>query len=517
MTLQAGSMPDQEVLFDASPHAPAPDGIKGLTEPRLYTPELRPLTSATTAGPEIIRFAKHTLGIELYPWQKWWLMHAFEYADPGAGVVDRTRVYRFRTVLTLVGRQSGKTTLLKVVALWLMTKRPGAMVLGAAQSMDIAREAWSGAVDIAETNYKIAKQVAAVKRGNTETSLKLVNGSRYRLTATRQGAGRGLSVNLLILDEIREQKDWQAWSALSKTTIAQANGLIVAISNAGDATSVVLNQLRESALAGLDPSIGLMEWSGYDGCELDDWGQIAQACPGLGYGVSAEAIRTSMGTDPPSVFRTEILCQSVESLDSPISAQAWNACGDPAGSRVMEADRKFFCLDVAPEGEHATLAAASVTDSGRVRVGVVGAWSDLSRMVADLPGLIAQYQPKTLGWFPGGPAAAVMADLHQMRAPGQWTAKSVGKAAKVELKSAEIPAVCQGLAEQVRSRMIIHGNDPLLNAHVLGSHRLPMGDGWRFSRKFGNADAAYAAAGAVHLARVARPTQRLKLVVSRGA
>ena len=510
-------MPDQEVLFDASPHAPAPAGIKGVTEPRLYTPELRPLTFATTAGYEIIKFAKHTLGIELLPWQKWWLLHAFEYADPGARVVDRSRVYRYRTILTLVGRQSGKTTLLKVVALWCMVKKPGAMVLGAAQSMDIAREAWSGAVDMAETNYKIAKQVAAVKRGNTETSLKFVNGSRYRLTATRQGAGRGLSVKLLILDEIREQKDWQAWSALSKTTLAQADGLIVAISNAGDASSVVLNQLRESALAGLDPSIGLMEYSGADGCELDDWSQIAQASPGLGYTVSAEAILTSMGTDPPPVFRTEILCQSVESLDSPISAQAWNACADPAGSRVMEADRKYFCLDVAPEGEHATLAAASVTDSGRTRVGIVAGWSDLTRMRNDLPGLLATYKPKTLGWFPGGPAAAVMADLYQLRAPGQWTTNHVGSAKKIELKSADIPAVCQGLAEQVRSRMIIHGNDPLLNAHVLGSHRLPMGDGWRFSRKFGNADAAYAAAGAVHLARVARPTQRLKLVVARGA
>jgi len=224
-----------------------------------------------------------------------------------------------------------------------------------------------------------------------------------------------------------------------------------------------------------------------------------------------------MGTDPPSVFRTEILCQSVESLDSPISGQAWNACADPAGSGVMEAERKYFCLDVAPEGQHATLAAAAATESGRVRVGIAGAWSDLNVMRDQLAAILATYKPKTLGWFPGGPAAAILADMYQLRAPGQWTTNSVGKTQKVELKSAEIPAVCQGMADAVRSRMIIHGNDPLLNAHILGSHRLPMGDGWRFSRKFGNADAAYAAAGAVHLARVARPTQRLKLVVSRGA
>ena len=86
---------------------------------------------------------------------------------------------------------------------------------------------------------------------------------------------------------------------------------------------------------------------------------------------------------------------------------------------------------------------------------------------------------------------------------------------RVEIKSGEVPAVCQGFAEQAHSRGLLHPNDDLLNAHVLGSRRMITGDGWRFARRGGHADAAYAAAGAVHLARVAKPFPRLQLYTAR--
>ena len=500
MTALYGDDFDQDPLFDATPHRPAPDGIKGVTEPRLFTPPLRKLHVGTSKGYEVIRFARDQLGIELYPWQKWWLIHALELNEQGR--------FRFRTVLTLVGRQSGKTRLLQILTLWMLCKRPGSVVLGAAQSMDIARNSWSSTVDLAETHHKIYAQVDSIKRGNTDTSMTMINRSRYRIAATRQGAGRGLSVDLMILDELREQKDWTAWSALSKTVIAKAQGLVVAISNAGEADSVVLNQLRASGINRTDPSIGLFEWSGVEGCELDDWDQIAQACPGLGYAISPDAILTSMGTDPPPVFRTEILCQTVEAIDSPISAQAWNACADPAGSGVMSMPHKWFCLDVSQDGDHATVAAAALTDSGRVRLGIVGGWNDLARCVHDLPGLLEEYKPEKLAWFPGGPAAALLADISTLRT-GRMSSRFV------EIKSSEIPAVCQGFAQLVTSRGLIHGNDPLLNAHALGSRRLPVGDGWRFTRRMGNVDAAYAASGAVHLARTAKPPARLQLITAK--
>jgi hypothetical protein len=90
------------------------------------------------------------------------------------------------------------------------------------------------------------------------------------------------------------------------TTIARPNALTVAISNAGDDKSVVLNSLRSTGLAETDESIALFEWSAPDGCALDDPDAWCQAMPGLGHGTITEsAVRLALATDPESVFRPD--------------------------------------------------------------------------------------------------------------------------------------------------------------------------------------------------------------------
>jgi len=129
---------------------------------------------------------------------------------------------------------------------------------------------------------------------------------------------------------------------------------------------------------------------------------------------------------------------------------------------------------------------------------VVDAWDGrtaISDMTAALPGILERVKPRTLGWFPYGPAAVAAAAMAER--PG-WPPQGV----KVEPISGNVAAVCMGFAEQVRSHVIAHSGDPLLDAHVRAAEKLFHGDGWRFTRKgVGHVDAAYAAAGAVHLAR----------------
>ena len=130
----------------------APEEVLGYTTPRLLTEPLVtgppgpcgcgcPLTPETSLGFQAVAFAEDVVGVALLPWQRYWLIHALELAAPGR--------FRYRTVLTLVGRQNGKTTLLKIVALWAMYMGHAQLVLGAAQSLDIARESWQGAVQLA--------------------------------------------------------------------------------------------------------------------------------------------------------------------------------------------------------------------------------------------------------------------------------------------------------------------------------------------------------------------------------
>ncbi len=450
--------------------------VIGSEFPRLSTEPLRPLTPGTSRGFAFVAWCERR-GFTLLPWQRHVAIAAMETVPDGS--------YRFRTVLILVGRQSGKTTLLKLWALWRMLEDEAGMVVGAAQSLDIAREAWQGSVDfLLDTAPDL---VGKVRYANGEQCLTLKDGSRYRIVATTRSAGRGLSVDLLILDEVREQRDWGAWSSLSKTVIARPRGQIVAISNAGDDESVVLNSLRDAALSGRDESVGLFEWSAPEGCALDDPAMWALGVPALGHTLSEGAVRTALATDPPGVFRTEILCQHVSALDVALEPLGWAHGADPTGSMAPHREALYAGLDVSPTG-HTVLVVAASAGEGRARVEVVVDFPDASTARDQLPGLLEQLRPRALVWFPGGPANSLASLLKTFK---------LGR----EMAGQEVNQACAGFVELVAAGRVLHTSQALLDGQVATAGKQPVGDGYRFTRKgLGSCNALYAAAGAVHAA-----------------
>ena len=106
--------------------------MKGKTEPRLFTPPLRDLTPETSLGFACIEYAKSILGMTLYPWQEWELIHALEIKGDLSGVW----VFRYRTVLFLISRQNGKTSLSKVIASFFLNVLQVHAVFGTSLSME---------------------------------------------------------------------------------------------------------------------------------------------------------------------------------------------------------------------------------------------------------------------------------------------------------------------------------------------------------------------------------------------
>lgn len=467
----------------------SPAALVGNEEPRLWTPSLVELDDRTSLGPSVVQFAEEILGLRLFPAQKWMLLHLLELRAP---YDDRTAL-RYRTALVIMARQNSKSTLSAIIALYFLYVLNVRLVVGSAQALSVAKEVWSKGVDFARSSQELSAEIASVRLANGETCLTVKSGGRWLISATTAGAGRGLSVDLLLMDELRQHRDWEAYGALSKTTMARPNALVLALTNAGDDQSVVLNTLREKALSAADPSMFIAEWSGEDGCALDDPLAWSAANPGLGYTVSEAAIRSAMLTDPPAVFRTEVLSQRVVSMDGAVDMQAWGSCLDSASTLDDLRDRVALCLDVASDGSHVSLVAAAVADDGCVRVEPVAAWPNPQAARRDLPALIERVKPRTVGWFPAGPAAALGADLRLPMAE--------------ELKGASVTEACMAFSEQVQALAVRHGGDPLLTAHVGAAQKLHQGDAWRFvrPREGGHVDAAYAAAGAVHLARSLPP------------
>lgn len=500
--------------------------LVGKTQPRLWTPPLRKLSRATSHGYAIIDFAE-TIGEPLLPWQKWLTVHAME--------VDRDGFYRFRVIIVLVGRQNGKSSVKRLISLWRLYIDGARLVLGVAQDVSLAREQWQMCLDTIQASPDLAEDLAQTRRVNGDEwfklredldargidpdtgeisyeddedddplgqSLTLDGGGRYKIAASNRKAGRGLSVDELNIDELREQRSWQAWSALYFTTMARPDSQIWCMSNAGDDQSIVLNSLRESALSGREPSIGLFEWSGEDGCELDDWDQIRQANPGLGHTISEAAIRTALA-GPPLVFRTEVLCQKVDQLDGAVDYEAWKTLSDPSGTMAAHRGRLAACLDAAPDGQHFSLTVAAKLADGRPRVEVVADWTSTADVRRELAATLAKIKPAAFGWFRDGPASELGSVLRPLalkinKHPGDRLPGEIPEDGAIT--GARVSECCMEFSGLVRGRGLVHAGQELLDTHIRGASKLYTGDGWRFTRKGdGHCDTAYSAAGAVSI------------------
>lgn len=471
------------------------------------------------------RFADEVLGAPLDPWERWLVVHAGElYPDD---------VPRFRQVLVLVARQNGKTHLLVVLTLFWMFVEEHELTLGISSKLEYAHEPWQKALNLARASEWTAAEVGGERKTNGQEVWWTVpaegrpEGCRYKIAAATEDAGRSLTVNRLVFDEVRRQKSFTAYGAAVPTMNAVRDAQAFFLSNQGPEDAVVLDYLRDAGLLYLatpdqgDPRLGLFEWSmpyrpGGRLPDPTDPAGLAQANPNLGRRLDLDVLQgqartaRAAGGKALTSFLTEVCCVRVRRSDPAVDVEGWERGGLPAPFGPYERARTACCLDVSRDGLHATLVAAALTEDGRVRVEVVGSWDGpgcLGRLRRELPGKVRRVRPRAFGWFPDGPAAAVAAELtaepEKGQAPTQrrWPARC-----EVRPIRADVRAACMGFAQLASDGDVLHPLDPLMTTHVTGAERLWIGDAWCFTRRgAGHVDAAYAAAGATHLARTLPP------------
>lgn len=323
--------------------------ILGIETPRIFTPPRRTLTPETSHGYAAIRFAEDMLGVQLFPWQKWLLIHALELNADGS--------YRFRFVIVEVARQNGKTMLMLVLALWHIYALDSPTVIGTAQDLANADKAWGEAVEWAQSDEELSELIEKVNLGHPKF-MRLSTGCQYRVASASRKGGRGFSGDLVLLDELREHQSWDSWSAVTNTMNARPKAQAWALTNAGDALSVVLRYLRAQAHrdlgwpdgdadadilealdeemqeylteAGDDGVLGWFEWSAHPDAKRTDRQAWAQANPSMNHTdvvencVTERAINAAMRTNPPSQFEIEVLCRWVSMAEAgPFPEGSW--------------------------------------------------------------------------------------------------------------------------------------------------------------------------------------------------
>ena len=407
-----------------------PPEYKGCEVPRIFTPPLRELTEETSLGFMMIEFASEVLGITLFPWQRWLLIHAFELhpmwtvsAMGQRGPLDP--LFRFRKVIVLVARQNGKTVISQVVALFFIYALGVSLILGTAQDLDTAEEVCEGCLDLIEENPDLQNLADKPIKVNGKKTIRLKTGERYKVKAANRKAGRGLSGDLIMLDELREHQSWDAWAAITKTATARAAATILCLSNAGDMSSVVLRFLRlachealgdpdglvaESKRQALLPTaddiaefrelddddledyeptpddltpedfeedlatLGLFEWSSPPGCDVDDLPALAQANPSVGYGITwrvllADAITEGKNPETEWVFRTEAMCQWPEvGMHGVFPPGTWESTTNKQPVRITS--DAVACVTVSSDRSRAWIALCGRRDDGKTQADV---------------------------------------------------------------------------------------------------------------------------------------------------
>ena len=406
----------------------APNLVLGKTEPRIYTkplpenlvdgelfagtfdpecdhennPDCHCWEDRTTDGYACIAFAKDVLGIPLFPWQEWLLIHALELIPDEFG----GKVYRFRIVCVSVARQNGKTVVAALLALWHMFALHSSTVIGTAQDLAKADDTWKDAVAIAEgcEYFDDLFDEHGVNKSHPYT-FTLFDGCEYRVSATSGDAGRGFSGDLILLDELRTHKDWKTWSAVTNTMNARPEAQCWAFSNAGDATSVVMRYKRaeahrelgwpdgdrefEGVLDEIDPEIqaileefggdikpGWFEWSAPPNVKRGDIQGLAQANPSMNHHEvtrKCPTTRTLMAAcfgSPAYEAETEVMCRwATMGVGGPFPQDSWNDTIDPR-ARPKPDTLRVVCVEVSDRRSQTYVARAGTMENGWPGAGI---------------------------------------------------------------------------------------------------------------------------------------------------
>ena len=312
-----------------------------------------------------------------------------------------------------------------------------------------------------------------------------MSGERYKVTAASRRGGRGLSGDLVILDEIREHRTWDAWAAVTKTTMARPKPQIVALSNAGDDNSVVLNHLRDLALDTVDGdgagSIGLFEWSAHEDADLDDRTAWAQANPALGWTITQDSISAARTTDPEAVFRTEVLCQRVDTLTSPvIHPGRWADCA-ATGAIIGPV---AVGVDVALDRSQSVIAVAGHDQHGVVQVELADMREGTDWVVDRVAEILSRNEVLAVGARSAGPVASLLPELRGLcddhRSPLPF----------LRVGSGEFAGMCGQLYDSAMTCDVRHLRDARIDSALIAAKRHQVVDAWQWERTRVDVDAA---------------------------
>jgi phage terminase large subunit-like protein len=468
---------------------------KGSTKPRL--------SNAPIKGPSRIDEVKKWMEglkerdepMKLLPWQEYVLTDMLK--------VNKDNKWIRKTNLLLIARQSGKTHLARVrilAGLFIFGERS---IVAMSSNRGMALDTFRKVCDVIEENPSLSAQVKQIRVANGQESIELLNGARYEIVAATRDGSRGKTADLLFVDELREISE-EAWTAAKPITRARPNSQVLLTSNAGDAFSSVLNDLRTRCLSYPPKSMGFWEYSAPDFAKITDKDAWYQANPALGYLVDEETIAEAIATSSVEASRTETLCQWVSALKSPWPYRAFEDL--TVQDLKLEPGRTtIFAMDISVTKKQASLVAGQILEDGRIGVGVVAQFEshvaiDELKMAAEISEWAKQYKPRLICFD----KYTTMSVAERLSQTGY----------KIQDMSGQVfYQACSDLLDAiVNQRMIHNGQESLVNS-INNCAAKETDAGWRIVRRKSAGDVTAAICLAMTVHQLLKPQSTPQIIV----
>lgn len=431
---------------------------------------------------------------KLLPWQKHVLTDLLK--------VDKKGKFVRKTNLLLVARQSGKTHLARIRILAGLFLFGEMSIIAMSSNRAMALDTFRKVCDVIEGNASLLAQVKQIRVANGQESVELLSGARYEIVAATRDGSRGKTADLLYIDEVREI-DEDAWTAARPITRARPNAQIFLTSNAGDAFSTVLNDLRSRALSYPPKTLGYWEYSAPDFCDINDKDAWYMANPGLGYLVDEDTIAESVVTSSVEATRTETLCQWISALKSPFPYRAFEDL-TVQELQIQPGRTTIFGIDISVSKKLGSLVAAQLMDDGRIAVGVVAQFEsavavDELKMAIEVNEWARKFRPRLI-CFDKYTTASV---AERLSMSGQ----------KVQDMSGQIfYQACSDLLDAIVNRRLVHNGQQSLVDSINSCAAKETDAGWRIVRRKSAGDVTAAICLAMTIHQMLKPQTKPQII-----
>jgi hypothetical protein len=456
----------------------------------LWVPEF-----SASWGPEAVELAA-LAGLVADPWQ------AF-VADGAMGVGEDGRWSAFEVGLE-VARQNGKGGVIEIRELAGLYLLPERTLIHSAHEFSTSLEAFRRLLALIESAPDLDRLVMRVSRSHGEEGIELRDGSRILYRTRTKGGARGLTGDLVVLDEamtipaavvaalvpllraVPNPQVWYCGSAVDQETME--HGLVFA-------------GVRKRGAAGGEPSLAWYGWEAVnpatgepfehpedvDEEAADDAGVWASANPALGGRVPLEHMEKERRAMPPRAFAVELLCVGDWPDPDPdanrkVPAAAWLACAD-RGSAPAPGSHVCFSFDVPPGRGSCAVAVAGWRADGAAHVEVAELRSGTGWVPERIAELVERHATLGVVVAKNAPAGSLVAKVETaLESTSLPPDPKTGARVKV-VETAEQARACGEFYDAVEQLSLRHLGTTELTAAVRGAQTRPLGDSWLWARR----------------------------------